>query len=260
MDRHHIIAREADRLAEVLSTTALNTPVPTCPGWTAEDLLWHLTKVHLFWAGILASGALSNEQVQAVDESLPSRPSSLEELLALRGQATHDLIDQLGQLGDDIPRWTWWGPNQTVGFTRRMQTYEATMHRVDAELTAGEGPSPIDAEVAAGAVEHCADVMWGWKPQWAEVAGVYTVELLSTDTDQHWLIGAGSWSGLHPEKGTMVSGPLAVRATDGAPQATFSGTAEQLALWAWGRGREVASEGDDDAVSAMTAVIDAGIQ
>ena len=86
------------------------------------------------------------------------------ELLALREQATTALLDQLGRLDDAEPRWTWWPADQTVGFTRRMQTYEATMHRVDAELTAGLSIGTIAPDVAAGAVDHAVDVMWGWLP------------------------------------------------------------------------------------------------
>lgn len=55
--------------------------------------------------------------------------------------------------------------DQTVGFTRRMQTYEATMHRVDAELTAGLPVGPIAPDVAASAVDHAIDVMWGWQQE-----------------------------------------------------------------------------------------------
>lgn len=83
----------------------------------------------------------------------------------LRRQATADLISVLAELDDAQPRWSWWEPEQTVGFTRRMQTYEATMHRVDAERAAGLEPGPIAGDVAAGAVDHCVDVMWGWLPE-----------------------------------------------------------------------------------------------
>src|SRR5699024_7302518 len=47
------IRQEADRLASALTTVSPDQQVPTCPEWTAEDLLWHLTEVHEFWAEIL---------------------------------------------------------------------------------------------------------------------------------------------------------------------------------------------------------------
>jgi len=49
MDRIAIVCTEAQRLADVRS--------PTCPDWSAADLLWHLTEVHFFWAGVLQRDA-----------------------------------------------------------------------------------------------------------------------------------------------------------------------------------------------------------
>src|SRR5699024_686312 len=97
---------------------------------------------------------------------------ALEELLEVRERATAGLIDTLGHVDDAEPRWSWWPPDQTVGFTRRMQTYEATMHRVDAELAAELAPSDFLDGVAAGAVDQCADVMWAWMPEWADYTPV----------------------------------------------------------------------------------------
>ncbi|GAB91651.1 hypothetical protein GORHZ_141_00260 [Gordonia rhizosphera NBRC 16068] len=78
-------------------------------------------------------------------ESTPSRPESIGDMLALRARATDDLGGQLAQHDDADPCWSWWPSDQTVGFTRRMQTYEATMHRVDAEVTASLPVSPGQA-------------------------------------------------------------------------------------------------------------------
>lgn len=162
IDRLAVIQAEAEQFAAVLAETPGQTRVPTCTDWDASDLLWHLTEVHLFWAGVLRSGALTDDDVAVLEAAIPARPETLDDAFALRRQATEDLIDALEELDDAQPRWSWWEPEQTVGFTRRMQTYEATMHRVDAERAAGLEPGPIADEVAAGAVDHCADVMWGW--------------------------------------------------------------------------------------------------
>ena len=53
MDRIAIIRTEARRLADVLAVTPPDARCPTCPEWSASDLLWHLTNVHFFWAGVL---------------------------------------------------------------------------------------------------------------------------------------------------------------------------------------------------------------
>ncbi|MCV7284219.1 maleylpyruvate isomerase family mycothiol-dependent enzyme [Mycolicibacterium wolinskyi] len=251
MDRIGIIRTEAQRLADVLSETDPDVRCPTCPDWNAADLLWHLTEVHYFWAGILARNVCSEADLASVEQSKPARPATVADLLVLREKATAALLRQLEELGDDAVRWSWWEPDQTVGFTRRMQTYEATMHRVDAELAAGLPISAITAEVAAGAVDHAVDVMWGWQPADTTHEPQAVVEFLGSDTGQRWLVEvgrAGDW-------------PRAVRARDTAtPTATARGPVADLALWTWGRGGSVELSGATESLTALSAVVSNGVQ
>jgi len=250
MDAVEIIRAETQRFAEVLAATAPDTCCPTCPDWSASDLLWHLTSVHLFWAGVLGRDARTESDIAAVEQSKPDRPSATPDLLVLREQATDALLEQLGRLDDAEPRWSWWPPDQTVGFTRRMQIHEATMHRVDAELAAGVPISSIAPDVAAGAVDHAVDVMWGWPPDGAGYQAHAVVEFAATDVDRRWLV----------EVGRSKFGPRALRATAGEPTATVSAPAGDLALWAWTRGGAVEIAGDDASVAALDAVVTNGMQ
>lgn len=260
MDHHAVIGTEAGRLAAVLGAADPAARCPTCPDWNAHDLLWHLTEVHLFWAGVLQSGARTDEDVAAIEQAKPVRPEELAGLLALREQATADLLAQLARLDDDEPRWSWWAPDQTVGFTRRMQTYEATFHRVDAELTAGRTVGPIAADVAAGAVDHCVDVMWGWMPDWATYEPLVTAAFDATDTGQSWTVEIGHWYGVGPESGNEFDEPRAVRGTGTATAVTVAASVEQLALWAWTRGGRVRTDGTQAGLDALDALIANGIQ
>jgi uncharacterized protein (TIGR03083 family) len=250
MDRIAIIRTEAQRLADVLTTTAPDVPCPTCPEWSASDLLWHLTEVHYFWAGVLSRNAHTEADIGAVEQSKPARPTGMADLLALRETATAALLEQLDRLDDAEPRWSWWPSDQTVGFTRRMQTYEATMHRVDAELAAGLPVGPIGADVAAGAVDHAVDVMWGWPPDAAGYEARAVVEFVASDAGQRWLV----------EVGTASGNPRAVRATAGKPTATVTAPVVDLALWAWTRGGSVDIAGDATSVEALDAVVTNGMQ
>jgi len=250
MDRIAIIRTEAQRLADVLAETAPDARCPTCPDWSASDLLWHLTSVHYFWAGVLSRNARTEADIPAIEQSKPARPGGTSDLLALREQATAALCNQLEQLDDAEPRWSWWPPEQTVGFTRRMQTYEATMHRVDAELTAGLTIGPIAPDVAAGAVDHAVDVMWGWLPDGASYEPQAVVEFVATDIDRRWLVEAGQ---------TTVGSPRAVRATDGEPTASVSAPIVDLALWAWTRGGTVSVSGKAASVAALNAIVNDGM-
>ncbi|WP_408647157.1 maleylpyruvate isomerase N-terminal domain-containing protein [Tessaracoccus coleopterorum] len=77
--------------------------MPSCPGWSAADLLWHLTEVQLFWAAVLASGATTDEQVHAIEERQPVRPARRAEALARRERATEDLLAALRSGPLDAP-------------------------------------------------------------------------------------------------------------------------------------------------------------
>jgi uncharacterized protein (TIGR03083 family) len=253
MDRLDVIASESQRLADVLADTDPSRRCPTCPDWDASDLLWHLTEVHYFWAGILERDLVSGADLPAVEAAKPERPTAMSDVLPLREQATAALLRGLASRDDAAPLWSWWEPDQTVGFTRRMQTYEATMHRVDAELTAGLPVSPIAKDVAAGAIDHSVDVMWGWKPEDATYRAACVVQFVASDTGQRWLVEVGSWTAPGGD------GSMAVRATDGDPTATVTAPVVDLALWAWTRGAEARASGAPESVAALNAVVTQGM-
>jgi uncharacterized protein (TIGR03083 family) len=255
MDRIAIIDAESHRFADVLSSSDPDARCPTCPDWTAADLLWHLTEVHYFWAGVLGQRVMSETELPAVEKAKPERPSASADLVALRADATAALLRELANRDDSEPCWSWWPPDQTVGFTRRMQTYEATMHRLDAELTAGAPVGAIGGDVAAGSVDHAVDVMWGWMPDGATYRIDSVVELVATDTDARWLVEVGSWT-----VPTGEAGPRAARAKAGQPTASVTAPVEDLALWAWTRGGTVDISGDMAAREALDALITAGMQ
>ncbi|HKV22443.1 MAG TPA: maleylpyruvate isomerase family mycothiol-dependent enzyme, partial [Mycobacterium sp.] len=111
---------------------------------------------------------------------------------------------------------------------------------------------PIAADVAAGAVDHAVDVMWGWMPEGASARSGDVVEFVAADTGAKWLVDVGTWVASDGQ-----SAPRAVRATAGEPTATVSGSAEDLALWAWTRGGSVSISGDS---AALAALLTQGIQ
>jgi uncharacterized protein (TIGR03083 family) len=84
MDRLSIIDTESRRLAEVLAVVDPDSRCTTCPDWTAADLLWHLTEVHFFWAGILGRDVRSEADLPAVEGAKPERPAAMADVLPLR--------------------------------------------------------------------------------------------------------------------------------------------------------------------------------
>src|SRR5690625_4179850 len=157
MNHEDVITAEAARFADVLATADPHAQCPTCPEWNSTDLLWHLTGVHQFWAAVLARDVRTDEQAEALGAEEEQQPSAISAMLPVRAAATSALVGQLRRLEDAAARWTWWEPEQTVGFTRRMQVCEATMHRIDAELTARVDVGAIEDWVATLCVDHCVD-------------------------------------------------------------------------------------------------------
>jgi len=255
MDRLAVIAAESERFAEVLSGVKPDTPCPTCPEWSAADLLWHLVNVHVFWAGILGRGVLDATELEAVEAAKPARPDTVEAMLPLRAEATAALLDQLERRSDDELCWSWWPADQTVGFTRRMQTYEATMHRVDAELAAGAPVTPLVPDVAAGAIDHAVDVMWGWMPDDAAWRPGGVVEFVADDAGERWNVEVGEW--VHHDGST--GGPRAVRSGGGSPTASVSAPVADLALWVWTRGGGAHRTGEQPVIDLLDAVVTQGM-
>src|SRR5699024_6358436 len=124
-----------------------------------------------------------------------------------------------------------------------MQTHEATIHRVDAELTAGHPVGAIDARLAAAGLDHVLEVMWPaayeWIPDWAERTPVAAIEIRPQGGSTRWR-GIDRWTGTRPRDGEEFDVPVG-RRRDGPAgagvlaRAGASGSAVALCLWAWGR-------------------------
>lgn len=291
-----LIREESDRLATVLTATDPDRHVPSCPAWTAADLLWHLTEVHEFWGAILATGALTDEQAGSVEEQIAPRPEDVAQLCERRAAATDLLLGQLARRSDDEPAWFWFAADRTVGIIRRMQTHEATIHRVDAELAAEAPVTRIAPSVALAGLQHMIEVMWpaqlDWVPDWAETTPVARADL-APDGQEPVTVLISRWRGTRPRDGRSLDVPVAQpmpqerrspatgereAGTVGArgagslrelPAAEVTGTAQALNLWAWGRSLALETvagatppmriTGDDRAVAELAALIDEGI-
>ncbi|HOQ54008.1 MAG TPA: maleylpyruvate isomerase N-terminal domain-containing protein [Micropruina sp.] len=81
-DHTAVIATETQRFSVAIEGADPDAPVPTCPGWTVADLAWHLTEVHAFWAEILRSGAVTDDDQEAVEQAKPERPREVPATLA----------------------------------------------------------------------------------------------------------------------------------------------------------------------------------
>lgn len=241
---HHVavVREEFERFLTVLQGVDLASPVPSCDGWTAADLLWHLTEVQHAWAEVVTSG-------RPMDE-LPARERPADaELLATAPASGTALVLALAERSPAEPCWSWHDDGGTVGWLARRQAHEALIHRVDAELTAGIAVAPPTVEIAVDGVDELLRVMVDGVPDW----GVLTpdgirVRLTCTNSDAAWDLALGRFTGTGPESGTVYDLDAAavsdVVAGDGEAGADLvvRASAWDLDRWLWGRGDASALE------------------
>lgn len=256
------LQRESARLQEVLAEAADDARVPTCPDWTTLDLLWHMAEGHLFWT---AAVELNGASPADVGDQAARPTSDRTELARLAQQAADSFAQALATRGPDAACWTW-ADEHTTGWVARRQAHEALIHRVDAELTAGDR-SPRQPAFAADGVDEALRVMFGGVPSWARftVNPEHRVRLRATDAQMSWLVRVGRLTGVGPQSGKHFDEPAldVADGDDGSPaSAEVSGAAADLDCWLWNRPGlgEVQQEGSPATLAAFAQVLASGVQ
>src|SRR5919112_1806531 len=136
------IESESARFREVLADADPGAPVPTCPAWSALDLVNHLADVQSRWAWRGATRPKNQDEMPAREPA----PTSYDAAVTAFDQASAGLVAALRDAHPADPAWTW-SKEQTVGFILRRQAHEALIHRLDAELTALGHHTDLDAKL-----------------------------------------------------------------------------------------------------------------
>lgn len=264
MTLDHLAHLRADsaRFAAVLQDAPVDGPVPSCPDWRADDLLWHLAEVQWFWATVVREAVPDPGGLQH-----PDRPTDRPALLAFFHDATAELQRALAEVEPAEPRWTWHDTDRTAGFIRRRQAHEALIHRVDAELTADVARAPLDPALATDGVDEALHVMFGGAPSWAQVELDRDATLLvsTTDTGRSWVATLGRLSGTSPDSGTTYTDEPLVETTDADTStpaaATVAGPAADLDCWLWGRPTigQLDRSGDEQVLTRFQRLVSEGI-
>jgi uncharacterized protein (TIGR03083 family) len=251
------IRAESARFGAVLRDCDPDRQVPTCPEWTAADLLWHLTEVQHFW------GTIVRGREQSPPKTDPPRPETYADALAEFETSAAVLADALAETPDDVAVWTW-SSDHTIGFVRRRQAHEALIHRLDAELTA-DAVTEFDPDLALDGVDEVMRVMFGGMPEWAswEPTGpTGTVRVAGRAAE--WPFRMGRQSGTSPESGTVYTDELGLEVLDAAdsPSFTVTGSAADLDAYLWNRPTwgEVQVDGNEEDHKLFLAMIRGGIQ
>ncbi|MCW2737752.1 maleylpyruvate isomerase family mycothiol-dependent enzyme [Nocardioides sp.] len=246
---------ESARFREVLSGCDPDARVPSCPDWSAADLLWHLATVQRWWAEVLSARPDRPEEID------PPRPEAYDELLTTYDAWSRRLADVLEVADPADAAWNW-SDDHTVGFILRRQAHEVLVHRVDAELTAGIS-SEVDPALAADGVHEVLAVMYGGCPPWGSwEPGEGLVRVDATDTGDELWVRFGVFSGTDPDSGTTYADEEDFHVVDAPgddvePDVVVDGPAAALDLWLWSRGddAEVSVAGDQETYARFRAIV-----
>jgi len=224
------IRQESLRFRTVLADTDPAARVPSCPDWSADDLLWHLAGVQQWWTTVL------RERPRQPDGAAPQRPADRAGLLAFFDQWSEALVTELAAADPAEEAWNW-SEDHTVGFILRRQAHEALIHRLDAELAAG-AVTPMDPLLASDGVDEVLAVMYGGLPPWGRWEPLdHHVRVDCTDTDQSVWVRLGIFSGTAPD-GTVYADEddaHVVPDPGTTPDVVVNGTADDLDAWLWRR-------------------------
>lgn len=237
----HLVTEAAALRAAALRAEP-DAKVPSCPEWTATDLLDHVTEVY-------------DHKIQCMrllrepaDEDMPVREGAA---VARFDAALAELLAEFDARGPETLSFTWYGPDQSVGFWIRRMAQETAVHRADAELAAGEPIGTVDPALARDGIDEMVTVML----EWGSIAfHEYVAETLTANSDLVVAIDTGecSW--------TVRISPERVAVEDGVAddaQATVSGSPSEALMWLWRRtGPDaLAVQGDRSSAAALHDLI-----
>jgi uncharacterized protein (TIGR03083 family) len=224
---------DAARMAE-LATRELDAEVPPCPGWTVREAVLHTGEVYSHKVACMRSG----QPPQSYDDWLHG-PADGEGTVSWFRARLEELVTELEERGPRAPTYTWYEPDQTVGFWYRRMAQETVVHRVDVE-SAFAAVTPVDHELALDGIDEVLEVFLRNKA--AEVGpdgpGRGTVAVRTGD---------------HIWRVTLRPDDVGLERSPGRADAVLSGEPSELLLWLWGRRPDsaVTAEGAPELVAAL---------
>lgn len=236
------LGRDGKALIE-LAVRDLDAKVPCCPGWTVHDVVAHTAEVYQNKLAVLRT--LAKERPTEWQREAPDG-----DVVAWFNASLTELVSVLRSHPAETPVWTWFGPEQTVGFWARRMAQETVIHRADVELAFGP-PHHVEAPVANDGIEEVLErfLAYGYDDEsYAQGAGSGETVVVRT-ADYAWHVTLG------PDKALV--GPGAARA-----DATVAGTPSHVLYWLWGRVPDdaVMISGDPAAAAALRRALVATTQ
>jgi uncharacterized protein (TIGR03083 family) len=207
------LARDSELLADAAVAAGPEADVPTCPGWTVEDLVRHCASGDLWARTIVETG-------NRASPDLPADAPTGAALVPYFRDGARALMVALAATDPTASVWTFAASDRTAGFWYRRRAHETSVHRFDAQAAAGD-PTPIAAELAADGIDEFLSV---FLPRMGNAVATDggTLHFHCTDVDGEWLVAR------HGDEVRVTrehaKGDVAAR-----------GTASDLLLFIWGR-------------------------
>lgn len=226
-----IFDTEHDTFLDACAQAGTAATVPSCPGWSVGDLLYHLYEVQYLWNRVTSERREGMEGMK-----MPVRPADDRLAELVRGEHT-GYTAMLRAFPESTPISTWVGP-QTLAWLIRRMAQEIAVHRVDAQLAVGGAADPIGAELASDGIDEF--LTYFLNSSSGPVDG--SVHIHCTDV-------AGEWTVRRTAEGFDVTREHA------KGDAAIRGAASDILLALWRRGPLSACDvvGDADVAAAFIA-------
>jgi uncharacterized protein (TIGR03083 family) len=240
-----VLESSGDRLADFARQAGMERPVPTCPAWATDALVAHLAMVHRW-----ATAHVRGDDPAAVPNQTDIR-TTVGDLLDYYGAGLAALLDAFRGAAPDLLAMTFLNDAPAPReFWARRQAHETTVHMVDA-LAASLGRCPtadeaaVESPVAADGVDEllCGFFTRGRSKLYDGTE--FTVAVVPEDVERIWLVSIAERLSVEPD---------ATAGDADAADATITGTAAQLYLALWNRGREAQAHGGRDVLEQWRAV------
>jgi uncharacterized protein (TIGR03083 family) len=134
MDYAAQLIDEHRAFADIVASADPAAPVPTCPGWTVQQLFRHVGRGVRWSAQMVADRATEGLDPRAVRDGKPPEDPAAATGWLIDG--AEQLLDAVKTTGAHAAVWTFHGPRPAEWWIRR-RLHEVVVHRADAAIAAG---------------------------------------------------------------------------------------------------------------------------
>jgi uncharacterized protein (TIGR03083 family) len=208
---------------QLLAAAIPETPVevPSCPGWSTNDLAKHMAHVYLGQAYVVETGSQAENKEHL---ALYPRTYDAMEFMTWGFEAITKALD-INRT--ERPTWSWHHNDHSVDFWFRRMAHETVIHRIDAEQAVST-VSKIDEVFALDGVDEVLDFL-PLMGSWPEVPnvdfGIVSIVATTKSRSQVWDLN-------FTDKAATVS---AADQANASARLVISGDAEAMDLYLWGR-------------------------